>query len=78
MVVVVDVTGTAPLSANLRFAEGGAPTPLQPDPTRPGRFSITVKLRKASVTPQVIASSGAALSRADSTTTQLERCVVID
>lgn len=78
MVVVVDVTGTAPLSANLRFAEGGATTPLQPDPTRPGRFSVTIKLRKASVTPQVIASSGAAPSRADSTTTQLERCVVID
>lgn len=78
MVVVVDITGTGPLSAILRFAEDGTTTPFEPDPTQPGRFSVTAKMSRASVTPQVVARSGGTVSRADSTTEQLEPCVTID
>ncbi len=78
MVVVIDISGTPPFSADLRFAEGGTMTPFVPDAERPGRSSVSVALSRSSVTPQVIARSGAAPSRADSTTKQLERCVVLD
>ena len=78
MVVVVDITGAPPLSADLRFVEDGATVPFDSDPGRPGRFSVSVTLSKSSVTPQVVARSGATASRSESTTMQLERCVVLD
>lgn len=78
MVVVVDLTGASPLTAILRFVEDGTVTPFTPDTDRAGRFSVSVPLGRTAVTPQVVASSGAATSRADSTTMQLERCPVID
>lgn len=70
--------GAPPLSADLRFTEDGTSTPFDVDPGRPGRFSVSIALRKSSVTPQVTARSGRSMSRDDSTTKQLEQCVVID